>query len=231
MFFSGIEKSSLVDFENKVVCTLFTSGCNYKCPFCHNSSLVDGSAEFSISEEDVLAFLATRKGKLDGVSVTGGEPTLHRGLGDFLEKVKELGFIVKLDTNGTSPEALRELYARGVVDYFAMDIKTSFDRYPEITGVSDPKTDKVKESAVFLLSEVEDYEFRTTLINGFHDEETMARIAEDVKGAKNYFLQKFEDKGTCIQGGLSAVPAETAEAFAGILRQKVRRVSLRSYWY
>lgn len=229
MFFSGIEKFSLVDFEGKICCTLFTQGCNYRCPFCHNSALVVGGAQRRISFLEVLDFLKKRKGILDAVSITGGEPTLHPELEDFLKEVKELGFLTKLDTNGTNPAFLKKLNDTGAVDYFAMDIKTSLERYPTMTGVRDAGIDKVKESIAFLISDARDYEFRTTLVNEFHSEEIFTQIAHTVKGAKRYFLQEFEDRGTNIEGGLSAVPKETALIYADILSGAVGRVALRGY--
>ncbi len=229
MIFSGIEKNSLVDFDDVLACTVFTAGCNFRCPFCHNSALVIGSENQRISEEEVFAILNKRKGIIDGVCVTGGEPTMHPQIEFFYEKVKNLGLKTKLDTNGTNPELLKRLNKEGLLDYVAMDIKSSFDDYFAITGGAVKSTEKIEESADFLLEGRVDYEFRTTLVDRFHSEQNFFKIADRLKGAKKYCLQKFEDKGNCLSEGLNAIEKEQAEIFADVLRKTVLTVKLRGY--
>ena len=228
MFFSGLEKTSLVDFDGYLACTVFTQGCNFKCPFCQNSDLVIGQPQQKISEEYVLSFLERRKGLLDAVCVTGGEPTIHKEITAFIKKVKEFGYLVKLDTNGTNPDVVINLAQQGLIDYVAMDIKNSFDDYHVITGCN-CDVESVKGTAKFLLQNKIDYEFRTTLVKDFHTEKSIEKIANDICGAEKYFLQKFEDKGGCIKDGLSAIDKETAESFKIILQKNIKRVNLRGY--
>ena len=229
MVFSGIEKSSLVDFGDKLTCTVFTHGCNYRCPFCHNSQLVTASSSVNIDEDEVLSFLKKRKALLDAVCVSGGEPTLHQEIYGFLEKVKVLGYQTKLDTNGTNPEFLSKLINDGLVDYVAMDIKTSFENYPKITDTKNPNTEKVKQSLDFLINSKTDFELRTTLVAEYHSEEDFIKISKAVAGTKRYYLQKYVDRGTCITGGLTEVDKQTAEKYKGILSQTVKNVYLRGY--
>ena len=229
MFFSGIEKSSLVDFKDKLTCTVFTHGCNYRCPFCHNSQLVTANSSVRIEEDEVLVFLKKRKALLDAVCVSGGEPTLHKEVYGFLEKVKALGYQTKLDTNGTNPEFLADLINGGLVDYVAMDIKTSFENYSKITDVENPNTEKVKQSLEFLITSNMDFELRTTLVKEFHSEDDFIKISKDVVGAKRYYLQKYVDRGTCITGGLTEVEKQIAEKYQEILKQTVPNVYLRGY--
>ncbi len=197
MFFAGFQKLTLLDYPEKVACILFTMGCNFRCPFCHNASLVRAEEKAKISEEEVLSFLEKRRGVMDGVCISGGEPLLYDGLGDFISKVKALGYSVKLDTNGSFPDKLKALVREGLVDYVAMDIKNSFESYDKTTGI---KTDinNIKESIDFLMSGVVDYEFRTTLVKELHTEADMESIGKVIKGAKRYFLQNFVDSGDVL---------------------------------
>ena len=197
MFFAGFQKLTLLDYPEKVACILFTMGCNFRCPFCHNASLVRAEEKPQITEEEVLAFLKKRQGILEGVCISGGEPLLYDGLGDFIKKVKALGYSVKLDTNGSFPERLKELVREGLVDYVAMDIKNSFDNYDKTTGI---KTDlnNIKESINFLMSGEVEYEFRTTLVKELHTTDDMESIGKMIKGAKRYFLQNFVDSGDVL---------------------------------
>ena len=160
MKFYGIQKLTLLDYPGNLACTLFTGGCNFRCPFCHNALLVTELDEnYVIDEEEVLAFLEKRKGRLDGVCVTGGEPLINKNIGDFLEKVKALGFKIKLDTNGTNPALLKNLVSRGLVDYAAMDIKNSPEKYAATVGLEKLDMSQIEESVAFLLSDAVDYEF------------------------------------------------------------------------
>lgn len=226
----GMEKLSLVDYDGKVACTLFTGACNFKCGFCHNSSLVtDFNKIKPLDIQDVFSYLEKRKGILEGVCVSGGEPTLNYDLPEFCKKIKDLGYFVKLDTNGTNPEMIENLYKNGLIDYVAMDIKNDKDHYSSIIGVKDYNTEKVEKSVRFLMTSGIDYEFRTTLIKEYHSEENIRLIAEWIKGAKKYFLQKFKDVGSCILGGLNEVEESTAKRFIDILLPYIPSVFLRGY--
>lgn len=206
MKISGFQKMTLLDFPGRVACTVFTAGCNLRCPFCHNAALVthiDESASFS--EEEILDYLKKRKGLLDGVCITGGEPLLQAGIEDFIAKIKAIGYAVKLDTNGFYPEKLISLVKGGLVDYVAMDIKNSKDKYAQTTGVEDIDINAVEKSVEFLLQGNIDFEFRTTIVNELHTVEDIALIGEWIKGAPKYFLQNFVDSGDLICENMSAV--------------------------
>ena len=209
MILKGLQKLTLLDFPGKVAATLFTGGCNMRCPFCHNSLLVLSPNEVeSIPAEEALAFLKKRQGILDGVCMTGGEPLLQADLADFLARVKEMGYAVKLDTNGTNPVRLRELCEAGLVDYVAMDIKNSPSRYAETVGVKDFDLTPIFDSVGLLLAGGVDYEFRTTVVKEFHTEDDLLAIAKWIGGAKRYFLQGYKDSGSLISDGLSGFSAE-----------------------
>ncbi|MEG1663048.1 MAG: anaerobic ribonucleoside-triphosphate reductase activating protein, partial [Clostridia bacterium] len=223
----GFEKFSMVDFDKKIACTVFTNGCNLRCPFCHNSSLVYGRSQAdTIPESDVFDYLIKRRKLVDAVCVSGGEPTLQHDLTDFIKKVKDLGLLVKLDTNGTNPSKLKELLDQNLLDYVAMDIKNSEDRYNEISGRT-VDISKIKESVAILKNCKIEYEFRTTLISNFHTENDIVAILKLISGAPKYYFQKYVDNDDCIEHGFTAVPKETAEQFATLARQKVGFVGLR----
>ena len=230
MIICGMEKFSMVDYDGFISCTVFTKGCNFLCPFCHNSSLVTGEAA-EIPEEEVFDYLTKRKGLVDAVCITGGEPTLQRGLKDFILRVRALGYRVKLDTNGTNPALLKELLEEKLLDYVAMDIKTDFEHYEDVTGTSNPALiERVKESVFLLKTLAPDYEFRTTVIAEYHTEETFDRIAEIVKGSKRFFIQHFKDgEQNLTQGILHDISEEKAKVFADIIRAVVPVVELRGY--
>ncbi len=212
MIFGGFQKLTLLDFPEVVACTVFTKGCNFLCPFCHNSPLVNKPEEAaSFPEEEILSFLSRRRGILEGVCITGGEPLLHKELGDFIAKVKAMDYKVKVDTNGTFPERLKELAAAGLLDYVAMDIKNSFDKYPATAGIKAVDLDAVNESIDFLLGGSVPYEFRTTVARELHTPEDIEKIAKRISGADKYFLQNFSDSGNIIGSGLSPVDAATLE--------------------
>ena len=228
MEFVGIDKFSLLDFEDKISCVLFCKPCNFRCPFCHNGTTVL-EAETVIPFEDILEYLESRKGLIDAVVVSGGEPTLMPDLKEKIIKLRELGFLIKLDTNGTNPETIKDLYESGLIDYVAMDIKNSFKKYPLTVGVKNAYLDKVSQSIQYLMSSGIDYEFRTTLIDEFHDTQDIRDMAETLKGAKRLYLQKFVDRESCIQRGLHEVSKEKAESFIEILKPYIEKVSLRGY--
>ena len=228
MDFVGIDKFSLLDYEDKVSCVLFCKPCNFRCPFCHNGTTVL-EAETTIPFDDILDYLRGRKGLIDAVVVSGGEPTLMPDLKEKIIQLNELGFLIKLDTNGTNPEIVKDLCENNLVDYVAMDIKNSLDKYSLTTGVKNPLTDKVQETIKYLMNSNVDYEFRTTLIDEFHDIEDMKLMADLLKGAKRLYLQKFVERDSCIQKGLHEVSKEKAEEFASVLRTTIQNVSLRGY--
>lgn len=226
----GMEKMSLVDYDGKVSATLFTGSCNFKCGFCHNSQLVlDYCSLPHYTEEEIFSYLQKRKGILDGVCVSGGEPTLHSDLPTFLEKIKKLGYSIKLDTNGTNPDMIKSVKENGLVDYFAMDIKNNREDYASIIGFNTFNTDKIQKSVEYLLSLGTGYEFRTTLIEKFHKRENIYKISEWIKGANKYCLQKFRASETCIQQGLTGVDEKTALEYAKILKANIPNTILRGY--
>jgi len=225
---NGLQKLTLLDYPEKVACTIFFGGCNFRCPFCHNASLVVKPRNCEqIEEETVLAFLRKRQGVLDGVCITGGEPLLQPGIEDFIRKVRALGYAVKLDTNGYFPALLRHLVETGLIDYVAMDIKNSPEYYPVTTGLSVLDLSPILESVEFLKTCGIPYEFRTTVVEGLHDEERMAEIADWLEGVPRYFLQNFVDSGDLIAPGLSAVPKERMQKFLEIVKEKIPAAALR----
>ena len=226
--FYGLQKLTLLDYPGKMACTVFTGGCNFRCPFCHNRSLVflnENDSEISVS--DILEYLETRKKVLDGVCITGGEPLLHKGIFDFIRKVKELGLLVKLDTNGSNCEALKQLVEEGLVDYVAMDIKGCPEKYAETIGLENYDIAEVTRSKDYLLQGHVDYEFRTTVVAQFHEVADFEKIGRWIEGAKNYYLQNFEDHGTCIREGLSEVGIETLEQMKAAAAPYVENIEIR----
>ncbi len=205
MIFGGFQKLTLLDYPGKVACTLFTIGCNFACPFCHNSFLVDGRGYQQFGEDYVLSYLKKRQGILEGVCISGGEPLLHSDIESFIVKIKELGYMVKLDTNGSFPGKLKEFVKKELVDYVAMDVKNRLEKYPETTGVENVDVDLVKESIKFLSEDHVDYEFRTTVSKGLHTVDDIKILSEEIKGAKRYFIQNFVDSGNILKSGLAPV--------------------------
>ena len=199
MKISGLQKTSLLDYPKKVSCTVFTGGCNFRCPFCHNASLVlNDDFEEIMSNNDFFDFLNKRRGILDGVCITGGEPLIQSDIIQFIEKIKELGFLVKLDTNGSIPKILKKLVENKLVDYVAMDIKNSKENYAKTAGVQSLNIDNIIESVDFLFENNVDFEFRTTLVKGIHTENDILNISEWLAGKEKYYLQNFCDKGDII---------------------------------
>ena len=226
----GLEKMSLVDYDGKVSATVFTGNCNFKCGFCHNSALVLSTENLpEIPETEIFDYLKKRKGLLDGVCVSGGEPTLSPDLPNFIEKIKKLGYSVKLDTNGTNPEMVKSLRQNGLVDYFAMDIKNDRENYAKIIGFDKFDTKKIEKTVEYFLLGNAQYEFRTTLVNEFHKKENIINIGKWIKGADKYFLQKFKNSENCIQSHLSAVDDKTAINFKELLTEYIPNTFLRGY--
>lgn len=224
----GFQKLTLLDFPNKVACTLFLGGCNLRCPFCQNSALVLRSAETpEYTREEILEYLKKRQGILEGVAVTGGEPLINKDIDGLLTDIKSLGYPVKLDTNGCYPDKLIDLVKRELVDYVAMDVKNCLQKYPVTTGVPDFDTADIKRSVDFLLSGSVDYEFRTTVVKEFHTKEDFIKIGELIRGAKKYYLQAFVDSGDLISNGLHGYGKEELSAFVSALEPFVQNVALR----
>lgn len=206
----GFQKMTLLDYPGKVACTLFTGGCNFRCPFCHNAMLVtELDKDNYYTEEEIFEYLRKRQGVLDGVCITGGEPLMNPDIDELMSKIKELGYKVKLDTNGSYPGKLKDIVSRGLVDYIAMDIKNTEEKYSETTGVKLCNFTPVKESIDFIMNSGVDYEFRTTVVKEFHTVQDIVKIAEMIDGAKNYFLQNFVDSGAIIGSEMTAVSKET----------------------
>ena len=210
MRIDGLQKMTLLDFPGKVACTVFTGGCNFRCPFCHNALLVTKLPEKpDYSDDEILSFLEKRTGLLDGVAITGGEPLLNPDIADFIRKIRSMGYAVKLDTNGSFPERLKAIVGEGLVDYVAMDIKNRKEKYAETIGLKNLDLSKIEESVEFLKSGAVDYEFRTTVVEQFHTVEDIRAAAEWISGAKRYFLQNFVDSGELICEEVSGVDKET----------------------
>lgn len=218
---------TLLDFPGHVACTVFLGGCDFRCPFCHNFELADGSAKPVMEEAELLRFLSGRKGLLDGVAFTGGEPCLHKDLPDLIRKIRGMGFSVKLDTNGYHPEVLKSLLAEGLLDYAAMDIKNSPGKYAMTAGVQDLDLSLIRQSIALLMEGNCDYEFRTTVIDEFHEEKDFAEMGQMIRGAGHYFLQAFTDRDTVPFAGLHAPQKAKMQRFAEISSQFVTSVELR----
>ena len=228
MKIAGLMKLTLLDYPGEMACTIFTSSCNFRCPFCHNSSLViDTESNQLLDNNEVLSFLKERKGRLDGVCITGGEPTIQEDLTSFIKEIKDIGYKVKLDTNGYNPKKLKEIVSSNLVDYVAMDIKNSLSKYPQTCGLNKMMIENILESISYLLEDHVDYEFRTTIIKEFHDENDIREIAKSIKGCKRYFLQQFEDTPYNIKQGYHAHSKETLDRFKEILLQEGIKVELR----
>ena len=223
----GLMKMTLLDFPGQVACTVFLGGCDMRCPFCHNAELLDPDAPADLDEEALYEFLGKRHGLLDGVVFTGGEPLLRKELPDVMKKIREMGFKIKLDTNGNHPDRLKEIVEAGLVDYVAMDIKNSPDRYGETIGIPSFDVSKVKRSVEFLLSGKVPYEFRTTVVAQFHDEQSMKDIGEWIRGADRYYLQGFVDRDTVPFKGLKACSDEQMRSFLEIVKLSVKEADLR----
>lgn len=224
----GIEKFSMVDWDTKIVCTLFASGCNFRCPFCHNASLAL-SNQAPLDEKEIFDYLEKRKGLLDGVCVSGGEPTLSHDLEEFIGKIKALGYKVKLDTNGTNPTMVQNLINKGLVDYIAMDVKNSPEKYATTTGLASISLDNILESVRIIKSSGIAHEFRTTIIKEFHTENDLKRIADIVDGCDGYFLQQYVDRDSCISHGFTPIDKTTAENWLNHFNGKAKCTSLRGY--
>lgn len=221
----GLQKLSLVDYPGKTAAVLFTGGCNFRCPFCHNFGLVQDPGE-PLDDGEVFGYLKKRTGLLDAVVITGGEPLIHPDFADLIEKVRALGYPVKLDTNGTFPARLAELLTRGLVDYVAMDIKNSREKY-YLTAGCEVDLDSVNKSIMLLKSGTTDFEFRTTVVSQLHEEEDFVNIGEWIKGGEKYYLQRFKDSENVPYGNLTAPSDSEMERFLSVIQRFVPNAALR----
>ena len=229
MIISGLQKMTLLDYPGRVACTVFLQGCNFRCPFCHNSGLLGATQEDIISVDELLSFLQKRKGILDGVCITGGEPTLQSDLPQLLRQIKELGYAIKLDTNGSQPNMLKHLIRENLIDYVAMDIKNCPDRYAETIGHNQMPVE-IEESISLLMNGAIDYEFRTTVVEELHTEENilaMGRWLGKLGTPKRLFLQSYVDRDSVLKQGLSTPDGEKLRRFQDILTPYAEFVAIR----
>lgn len=223
----GLNKTTLLDYPEHVAATVFTGGCNFRCPFCHNMDLVLGEVEPALSTEDFFAFLEKRKGILDGVCITGGEPTLQKDLPDFIRGIRDKGYLVKLDTNGYRPKVLEELLRENLLDYVAMDIKSSVENYPRVTGMADLDVTGIQESVSLLKSAGIPYEFRTTVVKGLHRIDEFDEIGRWLQGAEAYFLQAFRENEKVPDKSLSSFTEAEMKEMKQLAERYIERVELR----
>lgn len=227
MKIEALQKLTLLDYPGKMAATIFTYGCNLRCPFCHNALLVTEESAGGISTEEVLSFLSKRKGMLEGVCVTGGEPLLQPDIEDFLRAIKDMGFSVKLDTNGTLPKKLKAVVAKGLVDYVAMDIKNCRDKYSLTSGKTCMDLTAIDESIRFLLSGEVEAEFRTTVVKNLHTEEDLLKITDWISGCDRFFLQQFVDSGNLIDNSLEGYSDSELTAIFKQIKRKLPVTKLR----
>lgn len=224
----GFNKTTLLDYPEHVACTLFTGGCNFRCPFCQNGGLVTNvAAQFPIPDEEIFSALKKRRGVLSGVCITGGEPTLHSDLPEFLRKIKDLGYLVKLDTNGYRPDVIDSLNNLCLLDYIAMDIKSSPGHYAMAVGLPAPDMSRIRESVSLIRSCGLPYEFRTTVVRQLHCREDFSAIGEWLSGCRAYFLQSYQDSDAVLCSGYSACSKEELLDYLSVLRTTIPNASLR----
>ena len=227
MKFYGFQKMTMLDFPGRVACTVFTGGCNFRCPFCHNASLVTHmDSAPALEEEQIIEYITKRKNILDGVCITGGEPLLQHDIARFCQRIHDLGLLIKLDTNGSYPDRLKALIDMKLIDYIAMDIKNSKEEYAKTCGLSElPAT--IEESIRLIRECGLPYEFRTTVVRELHSAESMVSLAEWISGAEKYFLQGFTDSGDLIGEGLSAYSEDEMKELLSLVKQYVPSAELR----
>ena len=223
----GLQKMTLLDFPGRIACTIFLGGCDFRCPYCHNFELADGTAKPVMEEEELLAFLKKRQGLLDGAAITGGEPCLHKDLPDLMRKIRDLGFAVKLDTNGYHPEMLKYILDENLADYVAMDIKNSPEKYALTCGTEYLNFDTIRESIGILMNGKAEYEFRTTVVKEFHEAADFHAIGRLIKGADRYYLQSFTDRDTVPFGNLTSPSKPDLLEYLEIAREYVPNTLLR----
>ncbi len=226
MLIGGFQKMTMLDYPGKIACTVFTHGCNFRCPFCHNARLVITEPNL-IDENEILSYINKRRGILDGVCISGGEPMLQGDLFEFIKKVKDTGLLVKLDTNGYFPDRLKEAIDRGLVDYVAMDIKNCKEKYPLTAGISSLDISKIEKSVDILMSGKIDFEFRTTVTKELHTPNDFKKIGEWIKGSEKYYIQSFTDSGELIKDTSSPLDIQGLKALADAVLPYVPNTSLR----
>ncbi len=228
MILHGLQSTTLLDYPGRLACTVFTGNCNFRCVYCQNTPLVlRPEEEPEVPEEQLFALLKKRRGILQGVCITGGEPTLQEDLEDFIRRIREYGYAVKLDTNGYRPDTVRKLLEAGLLDYVAMDIKTDRERYPAITQIKDLELSLIEETVRLLMDGDTDYEFRTTVVAEYYDETAAERIGRWLSGCRRYVLQSFRDQESVLCPGLHPRSREETEHYAEILRQTIGTVEIR----
>lgn len=227
----GLQKTTLLDFPGHVAATVFTGGCNFRCPFCHNSDLLGNDAPAALTEEEFFQFLKKRRGILEGVAITGGEPTLQPDLPEFILRIRELGYRIKLDTNGSRPGMLKSLCEGGLIDYVAMDIKTCKERYPEVSGIPSTNIGVIIESVEFLKAGTVPYEFRTTVVKELHCAEDFEKIGPWIAGCPDYFLQNFVESENVLEHGFSSCTKDELLSYLEIVKPYVGHISLRGIDY
>ena len=223
----GLQKMTLLDFPEHIACTVFLGGCDFRCPYCHNFELVDGSTAPLMDDEKFFGFLEKRHGLLDGVAITGGEPLMRTDIADFIRKIRAMGFKVKLDTNGYHPERLQELYRYGLLDYVAMDIKNSLPKYGLTVGLDYLDTQRILKSISIIMNSGIPYEFRTTVVHDLHSDEDFVEIGEMIIGASHYYLQQYTERDTVPDKNLTAPSEEDMERYLGIVKVFVPEAALR----
>ena len=224
----GFNKLTLLDYPGRLACTVFLGHCNFRCPFCHNAGLVlNPENEPVIPIEEILGTLKKRKGILDGVCITGGEPTVHKKLPEFVQQIKKLDYSVKLDTNGTNPQMVREMVKAGLLDYVAMDIKNSPEKYGETAGIVRADLEAIHETVEFLKSGEVDYEFRTTVTRELHKREDFLKIRKWISGSRRYFLQAYKESEQVIRPVYSSYSREQLENFRQLLLEEISQVEIR----
>ena len=227
---AGLQKMTLLDYPGKVAAGIFTSGCNFKCPYCHNRDLVFVPDNYEFYQpEEVLSYLEKRKGILDGVCISGGEPLIQENLIEFIAEIKNLGYLVKLDTNGNRPERLKELCETGMIDYVAMDVKNRPDKYAMTVGLNNEvfKLENIRESIAYLMASDVDYEFRTTVVKELHDADDIAEIARWIRGARHFYLQQYTESDNVIQKGFHAYTADEMRELCRIAQEYVPAAEIR----
>lgn len=228
MLIKGLQKLTLLDYPGKTACTIFTGSCNFRCPFCHNSELVLAPSDVeSIPIDEVFAFLEKRRTLLDGVCITGGEPTLQSDLIEFIGKIKSFGYAIKLDTNGYEPEKLKEIIDSGMVDYIAMDIKSSPRNYARASGIEGLDFSRIERSVKLIAASGIEHEFRTTVVHPLHSKQDFIEIGRWLKGEERYFLQQFVDSGSVLCEGMSAASEEDMHEFLNAVREFIPNAQLR----
>lgn len=224
----GFNKLTLLDYPGRLACTIFLGHCNFRCPFCHNAGLVlEPGNEPVIPIEEILGTLKKRKGILDGVCITGGEPTVHKKLPEFIQQIKKMDYSVKLDTNGTNPQMVQDMVKAGLVDYVAMDIKNAPDKYGETAGIAQVDLEAVNETVEFLKSGKVDYEFRTTVTRELHKKEDFLKIRKWLSGSRRYFLQAYKESEQVIHPVYSSYSREQLENFRQLLLEEISQVEIR----